>query len=160
MLSIRPLLSDDHRKIVDIWHRGWHDAHAGLVPKGVLNYRAIDHFWSWLHCSTDQFYVAVEGEILGFVSMQGSEIVKLYVDVQSRGNGTAAKLLSFAERRIHDQNLVDSVLFCIAGNARAERFYEREGWILTQTFSDKLWLPQNAVSVFIADTHRYTKRLT
>ncbi len=55
MLSIRPLISDDHCEIVDIWHRGWHDAHAGLVPKGVLNYRTIDYFWSWLHCSTDQF---------------------------------------------------------------------------------------------------------
>ncbi len=86
--------------------------------------------------------------------------MKLYVDAKSRGTGTAATLLSFGERRVHDQGMVDSVLFCTAGNARAERFYEREGWTLTETFSDELWLPESAVGVFIADTHRYTKRLT
>ena len=56
--------------------------------------------------------------------------------------------------------MVDGVLFCTAGNARAERFYEREGWTLTKTFFDELWLPESAVGVFTADTHRYTKLLT
>ncbi len=159
MICIRPLRPDDHGKIVDIWHSGWHDAHADIVPKGVIDYRTIECFWSWLHCSTDQFYVAVGGAILGFVSTKGPEIVKLYVDPDSRGNGTATALLSYGERIIHEQGIVDAVLFCTAGNARAQRFYDREGWTLTKTFSDRLWLPDNAFGEFIVDTHRYSKRV-
>lgn len=159
MVSIRPLRSDDYNEVIDIWHSGWHDAHANIVPTGVLRYRTIECFWAWLHGSTNQTYVAVDDGVLGFVSTQGSEIVKLYVDTDARGTGIATNLLSFGEREIHNRGIVDAVLFCTAGNARAQRFYDREDWTLTKTFSDSLWLPDGASGEFIVDTHRYSKQV-
>jgi len=88
--------------------------------------------------------------------------VKLYVDSNVRGKSIAAKLLSYGEKKIHNQGtgpIVDAVLFCTAGNVRAQRFYNREGWTLTKTFSDRLWLPESASGEFIVDTHRYSKQL-
>ena len=159
MASIRPLRPADHDEVIDIWHSGWHDAHANIVPTGVLRYRTVECFWAWFQGSTNQTHVAVDDGVLGFVSTQGSEIVKLYVGPDARGTGMATKLLSFGEREIHNRGIVDAMLFCTAGNARAQRFYDREDWTLTKTFSDSLWLPDGASGKFIVDTHQYSKQV-
>jgi len=159
MVSIRTLTSNDRDELIDVWHSGWHDAHANIVPKGVLRYRTLECFWSWFRGSTDQFHIAVDNGVLGFVSTQGSEIVKLYVDPTARGTGVASKLLSHGERELHNQGVTDAVLFCTAGNARAQRFYGREGWILSETRPDRLWIPDDVSEEFIVDTHRYEKKL-
>lgn len=46
MFEIRPAETADYPRIVRLWHQGWHDAHAALVPAGVLAFRTIDHFAS------------------------------------------------------------------------------------------------------------------
>ena len=48
MVSIRSAQPEDRSAIVDIWHAGWHDAHANLVPEGILEFRTVECFWSWL----------------------------------------------------------------------------------------------------------------
>ena len=32
---LRPATEDDVDAIADLFHRGWHDAHPGLVPDGL-----------------------------------------------------------------------------------------------------------------------------
>lgn len=160
MASIRPIRPKDRDEVIDVWHSGWHHAHAAIVPEGILRYRTIECFWAWLHGSTDKFHVAVDGVVLRFVSMQGPEIVKLYVSLNAQGTGIAAKLLSYGERELNKQGVTDGLLLCTAGNTRAQRFYDRVGWTLCKTFSDKLWLPKGVSGEFIVDTHRYQKRLS
>lgn len=97
MLEIRPADSADQEKILQLWHRGWHDAHSDLVPSEVLAFRTESDFAIWLKETRDTFYVAIDLELLGFVSVKGPEVVKLYVGKSSRGSGVAHALLSFAE---------------------------------------------------------------
>ncbi|MFA3920210.1 GNAT family N-acetyltransferase [Ruegeria hyattellae] len=159
MAGIRPLRPDDFEEVIKIWHDGWHNAHANIVPKGALRYRTIECFWSWLHCSSDKLHVAVDDRVLGFVSTQGSELVKLYVGPNARGSGIATELLSYGETEILKQGIAEAVLFCTAGNTRAQRFYDREGWTLTKTFADRLWLPDGVSGEFVVDTHQYSKQV-
>ena len=160
MEKIRPARHDDNSAIIRIWHAGWHDAHARLVPEYLLEYRKIAHFWYWLESSTDQFFVATSGgTVVGFVATKGAEIVKLYVALTARGTGTAAALLAFGERNIADSGVTDAFLYSTAGNIRAESFYRRNGWVLSKTFADALWLPQSVNSMPLVDTHRFEKNL-
>ncbi len=159
MLNIRLAQPKDHSAIVDIWHSGWHEAHANLVPNGILKFRTVECFWVWLKCSNDKFYVALNDGVVGFVATNQTELVKLYVDTGARGNGTATALLSYAEAQMSNDGIQGAFLFCTAGNTRAQRFYSRENWILSETFADRLWLPENTAVEFIVDTHRYEKHL-
>ena len=157
-MNIRPARPQDRGAIVDLWHRGWHDAHAGIVPKAVLAFRTVPHFELWLDSSPDRFHVAEgEGGVLGFVTVQGAELVKLYVSETARGTGVARSLLAHGEAELFQSGVREAVLFCTAGNARAERFYQREGWDLVATIPDTLWLPPGTPGVFIVSTHRYQK---
>ncbi|QWW71076.1 GNAT family N-acetyltransferase [Rhizobium sp. WYJ-E13] len=161
MLKVRPAATADDERIVLLWHQGWHEAHAHLVPSEVLAFRTKDHFTLWLKEAQDASYVAIdETGILGFISVKEAEIVKLYVSNRARGTGVAHALLSFAENLLRDIGITKAVLLCTAGNIRAERFYKREGWVLSHSFDDALWTPQGVGKKFIVSTHCFKKDLT
>lgn len=160
VISIRAASEADQPAISKIWHQGWHDAHAELVPAQILAYRQIEHFRNWLATSTDRFFVvSLNAMIIGFVAINGAELVKLYIDRHARGDGTSARLLQFGEDRIRETGVRRAVLFCTDGNLRAEKFYRRQGWSLMETFPDRLWLPDHAQATLVANTHRFEKAL-
>ena len=159
-MDIQPAAPEDEEAIVHLWHQGWHDAHAELVPPEALVYRTKSHFRIWLKEASDTFYVARSGDnLIGFVSLMGIEVVKLYVGVGARGTGVASALLGFAEHALRQDGVSQAELFCTAGNIRAERFYIRQGWCLIDTFDDALWAPPGISQKFVVSTHRYRKRL-
>ncbi|MGM4986463.1 MULTISPECIES: GNAT family N-acetyltransferase [Rhizobium] len=159
MLEIRPAETADHAKILHLWHRGWHDAHADLVPPEVLAFRTESHFAIWLKEARDTFYVAIDAQLVGFVYVKDAEVVKLYVGKSARGTGVAHALLSFAEELLFEKGVQEAELFCTAGNSRAEKFYKREGWNLSASFDDALWVPEGSGGGFLVPTHRFQKAL-
>ncbi|MGF6159410.1 ribosomal protein S18 acetylase RimI-like enzyme [Ensifer sp. KUDG1] len=159
MFEIRSARDEDHPAIVELWHQGWHQAHAHLVPAGILPFRTLEHFALWLAQAGDEFYVAADQGVLGFVSVKDAEIVKLYVGESARGTGLASALLSFAATLQRKRGVEEAELFCTAGNARAQAFYEREGWLLSRSFVDALWLPEDVMGRFAVETHHYRKTL-
>jgi GNAT superfamily N-acetyltransferase len=160
MVEIRPAREEDHPAIVKLWHRGWHDAHAHLVPQDVLAFRTPEHFLLWLEQCADMFHVATNRtDLYGFVSVKGAEVVKLYVETESRGTGIASALLSHAEFLLARQGVIEGELYCTAGNVRAQNFYTRLGWDLYQTFQDALWMPEGVPDSHLIETHRYRKNL-
>ena len=159
--EIRPATSADHPAILQLWHQGWHDAHGDLVPAAVLPYRTPQHFEAWLAECVESFFVAtVESAVLGFHSVEGAELVKLYVSRDAKGSGIARALLSHAETVLAAEGVSRAELFCTAGNLRAERFYAREGWRLAETYRDALWMPPGVSGTIETLTHRYVKDLS
>ncbi|WP_271022800.1 GNAT family N-acetyltransferase [Rhizobium lusitanum] len=159
MLDIRPARASDHIDIIRLWHEGWHDAQANLVPAEILAFRTPNHFAVWLKLAPDVFYVATNPDLLGFVSVKGAEIVKLYVAKHARGTGAAQDLLSFSERLLRENGVKEAELFCTAGNLRAEKFYLRENWLLSRTIDDALWVAEGVNEKVEVPTHRFCKTL-
>ena len=160
-IEIRRVVEGDRGDLLRVWHRGWHDAHATLVPPDILKYRTPEYFFAWLSQSAEKFYVACNtSSLLGFVSIKDAEIVKLYVANEVRGTGVARTLLSYAETTLGNEGITVAHLFCTAGNLRAQRFYAREGWRLLETFDDNLWVPSDVATQYAVQTHHYQKSLS
>jgi hypothetical protein len=81
------------------------------------------------------------------------------VRAEARGTGTAHALLAHAEHLLSVQGVDKAELFCTAGNIRAQNFYAREGWTLSRTFDDALWLPEHISGRLTVETHQYQKQL-
>ena len=60
--------------------------------------------------------------MIGFIEIDGAELRAIYVDPTYWGTGVATAL--------HRRAAACTQLDVIAANARARRFYEREGWTL------------------------------
>jgi len=71
-------------------------------------------------------YVFDNGLIKGFIQMNGKEICKIYVDTFFQNEGVGHKLIEYAIKELHADNL-----WALEKNTRAVSFYQRHGFYLT-----------------------------
>jgi putative acetyltransferase len=127
--TLRPATPADASAVAELWHAAWHDGHAGHVPEGLTAARTLVAF----HERTpgrvaDTTVAVVDGVVAGFVMVVGDEIEQLFVAAAHRGSGVAALLLAEGERQVAAAGHALAWLAVVEGNARARRFYERQGW--------------------------------
>ena len=162
MTSIRPATGADMAAVADLWHEGWHAAHAGHVPDGLTHVRTLFSFHERTPPRVADTVVAVtdvehgEGAVMGFAMVVGDEVEQLFVAPAWRSTGVAAELLTAAELRIAAAGHDEAWLAVVEGNARARRFYEKCGW------SDGGELPYEVTAggeSFVSPCRRYVKAL-
>ncbi|MFY0632531.1 MAG: GNAT family N-acetyltransferase [Vannielia sp.] len=132
--DVRAAVEADLSALADLWHAGWHDAHAEILPSDLGAIRTRAHLADRLVAARASLRVAgPEGAPLGFHICHGDELDQFYVAAQARGTGLAAALLRDAEACIAATGARQAWLACAIGNHRASRFYAREGWERAET---------------------------
>jgi GNAT superfamily N-acetyltransferase len=143
--------------IAELWHAGWHDAHAGLVPEALTRVRTRESFAARLPSIWAGLRVAGPvGGAAGLAVATGDELNQLYVAREVRGTGLAARLLADAEARLRAGGARTAWLACAIGNVRAARFYEKQGWHLSGTDMHDLSATGYAIPL---EVWRYEKEL-
>ncbi|MCS0500451.1 GNAT family N-acetyltransferase [Protaetiibacter mangrovi] len=133
---IRPAVAADAERIVDIWAAGWRDGHLADAPPELLAHRTREAFVPRVAAALDRTRVAeIDGAIAGFTMLHGDEVDQVYVDAAFRGSGVASRLLRDAAEQVRADGHAVPWLAVAVGNARARRFYEREGWTDAGGFS-------------------------
>jgi ribosomal-protein-alanine N-acetyltransferase len=156
-ISIRAAVDADADDVATIWEAGWREAHAGRVPNALIRARTPATFTSRARANTAHTTVAtVDGIVAGFVMVVHDELEQVYVDSQHRGSGIAAALLSAAERIIAAAGFPSAWLAVVAGNERARRFYDRNGWTDEGDFTYHAAVENGSVDV---PCRRYLKQL-
>ena len=155
------IVRDAHPSEVDrlaaIWHDGWQDAHAAILPVELARVRTLTSFAERLRAAlADTRVVGPDGAPLGFTMVKGDELYQLYVSAAARGSGVAAALLTDAEQRLAARGYPLTWLACAIGNQRAARFYEKQGWLRVRTTTIHLDTPTGS---FPLDVWRYEKSL-
>ncbi|HEY6799739.1 MAG TPA: GNAT family N-acetyltransferase [Agromyces sp.] len=155
-ISIRPAVDADADRIADVWEAGWRDAHLGRVPDALLQARTTATFASRARSNIPKTLVALVDEtVAGFVVVTADEVEQIYVDADHRGSGIAPELLVAAERAIAAAGFPSAWLAVVAGNERARRFYDRNGWTDEGEFIYRATVEHGVIDV---PCHRYTKR--
>ena len=156
-MLLRPARPEDMATVADIWHRAWHVAHPRHVPDGLTAGRTLEAFHERTPSrAADTTVAEVDGRIVGFTMVDGDELEQLFVDPDLHGGGVAAPLLAEGERQIAAAGHAVAWLAVVVGNARARRFYEKQGWY------DAGDLPYEVTANgerFISPCRRYEKRL-
>jgi GNAT superfamily N-acetyltransferase len=160
--TLRPATADDAEAVAELWHRGWHDAHAGHVPAGLTAARTRAAFGERVPGLLPRTTVAAvagsEGgrEVAGFVMVVGDEVEQLFVAGPHRGTGLAGLLLDEGERLVAAQGHDEAWLAVVDGNARARRFYERRGW---RDGGDLPYEVDAGGTTYVSPCRRYLKRV-
>lgn len=127
-ITLRPATPADVDAIASVWHSAWRDAHLGHVPDALVPERTLANFRSRAPARIAFTTVAVHDEqVVGFVIVSDDELEQLFVASVVRGTGAAVMLIDHAEASIA-RRFDTAWLAVVAGNARARRFYERQGW--------------------------------
>ncbi|RRQ85136.1 GNAT family N-acetyltransferase [Streptomyces griseofuscus] len=156
-VELRAACRADAVAVAEIWYRGWCDGHLGNVPDALVAVRTRESFAERApRRLADTTVAVVGGEVAGFVMVVDDEVEQVYVAERHRGVGVAAVLLEEAERLVAAGGHRQAWLAVVPGNARARRFYERNGWTDQGPFEQFAPRDQGQVTV---PAHRYVKRL-
>lgn len=132
--EIRAATPKDIPELARLWHDGWHDAHAAILPESIAQTRTFEKFLDLAVDAVTHIRVAgPHGWPLGFHVLKNNEINQFYVSAKARGTGVAAALLADAEARLVANGARIAWLACAIGNDRAARFYEKNGWHRART---------------------------
>jgi GNAT superfamily N-acetyltransferase len=157
-VSLRPARPEDAKDVAAIWYDGWRDGHLGHVPGELVAARTPESFGPRAaHRVGDTVVTTVRDTVAGFVMVVGDEVEQVYVSASHRGTGVADLLLAEAERLVTVHGHERAWLAVVAGNTRARRFYERNGWTDEGPFD---YPAGGATEPIPVPAHRYVKRLT
>jgi ribosomal protein S18 acetylase RimI-like enzyme len=155
--TLRPARPDEAEVVAAIWRDGWPDGHVGNVPDPLVAIRTPESFDARTAERLENTTVAVVGgEIAGFVMVVGDEVEQVYVAASHRGSGVAGILLAEAARLVKANGLDRAWLAVATGNARARRFYERQGWVDEGAFDYPAETAEGPIPV---PCHRYALAL-
>jgi ribosomal protein S18 acetylase RimI-like enzyme len=156
-MTVRPASREDLDRLAEIWHEGWHDGHARVVPEALTRLRTLESFRQRLDAALPHVRVAgPPGAPVGFSILKDDELYQLYVAAPARGSGLAALLIDDAETRLAAAGVRTAWLACAIGNERAARFYQKRGWRLTGTID---YEAETASGRFPLRVWRYEKLL-
>ena len=142
-MLLRPAEPEDANTVARVHVRSWQAAYRSLLPDDYLdNLSPEDRAQAYDFTSREplkpQTLVASEdGLILGFATTMPSresdlkvygELCALYVDPDHWGRGVGVALVSAARANLFGLGFRKAVLWILAGNLRAHRFYQRDGW--------------------------------
>src|SRR5437763_506096 len=130
--------------VAEVHVRSWQVAYRSLLPDAYLDSlrpadRAARYTFHRIGANDPATIVALlRGVIRGFATTgparggePGSvgELLALYVDPPCWGRGVGRRLMVEAHRRLIEGGFAEAILWVLAGNERAQRFYQADGWL-------------------------------
>ena len=139
-MTVREATPQDAAEVAGVHVRSWQVAYRGLFPDGYLDgLRAEDRraYYTFGDGRPATIVAVVGGTICGFATTGPSqdedtadagELYALYLDPQAWGQGIGRSLMAEARARLSRQGFAEAILWVLAGNEQAQRFYRADGW--------------------------------
>lgn len=142
--EIRVARPADAPAVAEVHVRSWQAGYRDLLPDAYLDSlrpedRAARYtFDQGATVDPETIVVLLAGVIRGFATTgpargvedaELGEVLALYVEPPFWGRCLGRRLIVEARRRLTARGFAEAVLWIIAGNTRAERFYRADGWL-------------------------------
>ena len=141
-MTTRAATAEDAAALAAIHVASWRAAYAGLMPDSLLDgldATAFEARWSEAPSGDERAWASErDEELVGFVVFGSSrdtdaqpttgEVLALYVAPDHWGTGEGWELHARAIAELTHAGFRDATLWVLESNARARRFYERQGW--------------------------------
>ena len=146
-MIIRRAVAEDSHGIALVHVSSWQHAYRGIAPQAYLDELSVANRESrWVEIfardDSETLVAQVAGDIVGFISYGKSrdeatvtgvgEIYAIYVAFSYWSTGVGRSLWEAALIRLRQLDFVRAVVWVLAANERAIRFYERVGFILSR----------------------------
>lgn len=143
-MLLRPAEPNDAMDVARVHVRSWQAGYRGLLPDAYLDGlrpedRAARYNFASENVRDPVTIVAVDdGMIRGFATTspardldvpEDGELCALYVDPEWWARGMGKALIAAARQRLSETGFGSAVLWLLAGNDRADRFYRMDGWM-------------------------------
>jgi GNAT superfamily N-acetyltransferase len=141
-VTCRPMAADDLDAVCELHVRAWQAAYRGIVPQAFLDGMdpAVQVARRRGADLSGQHVAEANGELLGWAvvgpyrddegdapAASCGEIEAIYARPDALGRGVGRALMAYALSELRRQGLSPVLLWVLADNDRARRFYEKAG---------------------------------
>jgi L-amino acid N-acyltransferase YncA len=145
-MIIRLASAEDSHGIALVHVSSWRDAYGGLVPQSYLDELSVaNREQRWVEIfeqgSSETLVADAAGDIVGFICYGKSrdthalpgvgEIYAIYVASSHWSTGVGRSLWAAALVRLRELNFAKAIVWVLAANEKAIRFYEQVGFALS-----------------------------
>ena len=151
--SIRPARTGDAAAIGVVHDSAWREAYYGIIPgkalQAMINRRGPAWWSSAIRGGSRILVLEFDGRVVGYVSLgrnrvaaipYAGEIFELYLAPEFQGLGFGSRLFGAARADLAANGYLSTIVWALADNERALRFYERLGglevWRATERFDN------------------------
>jgi RimJ/RimL family protein N-acetyltransferase len=144
-MSLRQATPQDAGAIAEVHVEGWRWAYRAHMPVSLLDGLSVERratMWrDWLAAPATETRVWLaerEGRLVGFCATGvrpepgdpplTAQLTAIYLRQDAAGTGVGRELLGHATQDLRQRGFRAAVLWVLASNARARRFYEIAGW--------------------------------
>lgn len=136
MYEIREAIESDCYAIGKVYCESWRAAYQNLLPQVYLDSLTVENCMPE-KVSTDDIVLEEKGSILGICHVSGArdrdnkvwgEVVAIYLLPEIWGSGAGSKLLQKALSKLQQNGFKHVCLWVLKDNARARKFYEKNGF--------------------------------
>jgi len=138
-LNIRSAINRDLPDIASLHIQSWRDAYAGVLPASFLGApleREFTSYWRDMNIQArDVVLVAESKGLCGFIAVwcrPKPYIDNLHIKPSFRSKNIGSALLTSAAEELRAQRHTTAYLWVFESNAKAVRFYERMGGVITE----------------------------
>lgn len=145
MVDVRDAVEGDAQQLAEVKRRSWQAAYRGLLPDDYLDELPLhpppDAWRDAVRAGHPPLVAEVDGRVVGVAAVgtppdkdledlpDGTgQLFLIYADEDVWGTGVGHALHEAAVARLRAAGHDLAVLWVLAGNGRAARFYERHGW--------------------------------
>ncbi len=151
--SIRSARASDAVAIAGVHDAAWREAYYGIIPgkalESMINRRGAAWWLSAIRSGSRILVLEFDGKVAGYVSFgrnrvaaipYAGEIFELYLAPEYQGLGFGRRLFAAAREDLAAKGYLSTIVWALADNERALRFYERLGgvevWRATERFDN------------------------
>ena len=138
-MRVRDAVAGDAGRIAEIHVRAWQSAYRGIMPDSVLDALSVERrraFWAGELANSTRRTMVVEinGTLVGWIAFgscrdadakTAAEVYGIYLEPEFVGRGLGRLLWSSACEAMAADGHAEFVVWVLAANERARRFYER-----------------------------------
>ena len=150
LITIRPARIGDAREIAGVHDSAWRDAYRGIIPGRELERMIARRGPRWWEAAIERgsrlMVLDFDESIGGYASYgrnrvpampYAGEIFELYLAPEFQGMGFGRRLFDTARRDLAEYGLGSMLVWALADNERALRFYERLGGKISRRAVEK-----------------------
>ena len=146
--EIRAMQPNEREAVAQLFHDVWHETQAKLQDPRKAAIRGYDFFEGRIDMPEVRTLVAVAGgQIIGFARWAPGHLHSLFVCQSHRGKGVGENLCDAIVAANHNENGGSPHLDCVEENWAARRFYQRQGWRVTDTIESIHQVPSGQIVV-------------
>jgi ribosomal protein S18 acetylase RimI-like enzyme len=150
VITIRKARAEDASEIADVHDAAWRDAYRGIIPGRELERMIARRGPKWWRGAIERksrlIVLDFDESIAGYATygrnrvpslpFQG-EIFELYIAPEFQGLGFGRRLFEAAQRDLQDHGFATLLIWALADNDRALRFYDRLGGRIIRRAQEK-----------------------